>query len=60
MQENLNPKKLEAVLVTRKSEKKGTYYQVVLVKLSPTYEKQFFLDNADLEILRLSEQIKKN
>lgn len=53
-------KRLEAYLETRVSQKKGTVYQVIVVKLSPTYEKTIFLDNADLEILRLAEQIKKN
>lgn len=53
-------KRLEAYLETRVSQKKGTVYQVIVIKLSPTYEKTVFLDNADLEILRLAEQIKKN
>lgn len=53
-------KRLEAYLETRVSQKKGTVYQVVVIKISPTYEKTVFLDNADLEILRLAEQIKKN
>lgn len=53
-------KRLEAYLETRVSQKKGTVYQVISVKLSPTYEKIIFLDNADLEILRLAEQMKKN
>lgn len=53
-------KRLEAYLETRVSQKKGTVYQVISVKLSPTYKKTVFLDNADLEILKLSEQIKKN
>lgn len=45
--------KLEATLETRKS-KKGTDYQVIVIKLTPKYEKLVFLDNAELELLSIS------
>ena len=45
--------KLDATLVTRKS-KKGTDYQVIVIKLTSNYEKMVFLDNAELELLSIS------
>ena len=33
--------------------KKGNTYKVLVVKLTPTYEKLVFLDNAELELLKI-------
>lgn len=46
-------KDLKCSLETRES-KKGTTYQVVVIKLTDTYEKLVFLDPAELELLNLS------
>lgn len=43
--------KLIATLETRTS-KKGNEYKVLVVKLTPTYEKLVFLEPAELEILK--------
>ena len=43
---------ITATLETRVSEKKGTTYQVVVIKLTPTYEKLVFLDKAEIELLK--------
>lgn len=45
--------RVEATLETRKS-KKGTDYQVIVIKLTDTYEKLVFLDNAELELLKVN------
>lgn len=45
-------KKIEATLETRVS-KKGTEYQVVVIKLLPDYEKLVFLEKAELALLNL-------
>ena len=39
-------------LETRES-KKGTTYQVLVIKLTDTYEKLVFLDNAEIELLKV-------
>lgn len=44
---------LDCSLETRVS-KKGSTYQVVVIKLTDTYEKLVFLDNAELELLKLN------
>lgn len=46
-------KKLDCSLETRIS-KKGNSYQVVVIKLTPTYEKLVFLDNAELELIQIN------
>ena len=46
-----NGKKVEAYLETRISTKKGTPYQAIVIKLTPTYEKVVFLEKAELELL---------
>lgn len=46
---------ISATLETRISEKKGTTYQVVVIKLTPTYEKLVFLEKAEIELLKLSD-----
>jgi len=45
--------RVECTLETRQS-KKGLDYQVLVIKLTPTYEKLVFLDNAEQELLKLS------
>lgn len=44
-------KELKATLVKRTS-KKGTEYECVMVQLTPTYEKPVFLETAELELIR--------
>lgn len=43
--------RVNATLETRTS-KKGSTYQVVVIKLTDTYEKLVFLDKAELELLK--------
>lgn len=45
--------RVDCVLETRTS-KKGSDYQVLVIRLTPTYEKLVFLDNAELELLKVS------
>lgn len=40
-------------LEKRHSEKSGNDYMVLVIRLTDTYEKVVFLDNSELEILRL-------
>ncbi len=47
----MNSKPINATLETRTSAKKGTTYKVVVIKLTPTYEKLVFLDKAEIELL---------
>lgn len=49
----MDVKYLDATLETRKS-KQGSDYQVIVIKLTPTYEKLVFLDKAELELLAIS------
>lgn len=42
-------------LETRVS-KKGSDYTVLVIKLTDTYEKLVFLDNAELELLKMSKK----
>lgn len=44
--------KVNASLETRHSEKSGNDYQVIVIKLTPTYEKLVFLDKAEIELLK--------
>ena len=46
------PDKLQARLEERES-KKGTKYSVLLLKLTDTYEKVIFLDQAEIELLKM-------
>lgn len=50
----MEKQEITATLETRVSEKKGTTYQVVVIKLTPTYEKLVFLDKAEIELLKAS------
>ena len=43
--------RVNATLETRTS-KKGSDYKVLVIKLTPTYEKLVFLDKAELELLK--------
>lgn len=42
---------LEATLETRQS-KEGKDYQVIVINLTPTYQKLVFLDRAELELIK--------
>lgn len=44
---------VKATLETKTS-KKGTEYQVLVIKLTDTYEKLVFLEPAELELLKLN------
>lgn len=46
-------KEFKATLETRTS-KKGTEYEVLVIKLTDKLEKLFFLDQAELELLKIS------
>lgn len=46
-------KEFKATLETRTS-KKGTEYEVLVIKLTDNLEKLVFLDQAELELLKLS------
>ena len=48
----MEKQEITATLETRKKKKKGTTYQVVVIKLTPTYEKLVFLDKAEIELLK--------
>ena len=53
-------KEFKATLETRTS-KKGNEYEVLVIKLTDRLEKLFFLEKAELELLKLSsEDNKKN
>lgn len=47
--------KVNASLETRHSEKSGNDYQVIVIKLTPSYEKLVFLDKAEIELLKASQ-----
>lgn len=53
----MDVKYLNATLETRKS-KQGNDYKVIVIKLTPTCEKLVFLDQAELELLSLSDLTK--
>ena len=44
---------IKATLETRTS-KKGSEYQVLVIKLTDTYEKLVFLDKPEIELLKVS------
>lgn len=54
----MDAKKLDATLETRIS-KSGSPYQVVILKLTDTYEKSVFLEKAELELLNVSSKSQK-
>lgn len=47
---------VKAILEERTS-KKGKKYNVVVVKLTETYEKLVFLDKAEIELLKLNNEV---
>lgn len=49
----MDAKKITATLETRLS-KSGNTYEVLVIKLTDTYEKLVFLDKAELELLNVS------
>lgn len=49
---------IKCTLETRHSEKSKKDYQVFIIKLTDTYEKQVFAEPADVEILKLSGKLK--
>ena len=52
-------KEFKATLETRTS-KKGNEYEVLVIKLTDKLEKHVFLEQAELELLKLSSNEKKN
>ena len=54
----MDVKRIDATLETRKS-KQGNDYTVVVITLTPTYEKLVFLDKAELELLSVSTKSQK-
>lgn len=48
----MNSQKVDATLEERTS-KEGKPYQVVVIKLTDTYEKLIFLEKAEVELLKL-------
>lgn len=46
--------KVDCTLETRVSKKNDNEYQVLVIKLTPTYEKLVFLDKSEIELLKLS------
>lgn len=49
---------VECKLETRVSKEKGTSYRVLVIKLTPTYEKLVFLDKAEIALLDMAEKEK--
>lgn len=45
---------VRATLETRISKKSGKPYQCLVIKLTDTYEKVIFLDNAEVELLKMN------
>lgn len=45
---------VRATLETRVSKKSGKPYQCIVIKLTDTYEKIVFLDNAEVELIKMN------
>lgn len=45
---------VSATLETRVSKKSGKTYQCIVIKLTNTYEKIVFLDNAEVELIKMN------
>lgn len=45
---------VRATLETRVSKKSGKPYQCLVIKLTDTYEKIVFLDNAEVELIKMN------
>lgn len=52
----MDAKGVKATLETRES-KSGNLYQVIVIKLTDTYEKLVFLDKAELELLKVQKPV---
>lgn len=50
---------LDAKLEEKLSEKKGTKYFVITINLTPSLTKQVFLDPAEVEVIRLFNELNK-
>ena len=50
-------KELRCSLETRTSKKKGSEYQVIVIKLTDTYEKLVFLEKAEIELIKASSNL---
>lgn len=44
--------------IEKKKSSKGNDYYVLIVELIPGYEKEFFLDKADVKLIELSNSVK--
>lgn len=45
---------VRATLETRVSKKSGKTYQCIVIKLTDSYEKVVFLDNAEVELIKMN------
>ena len=45
---------VRATLETRVSKKSGKPYRCIVIKLTDTYEKIVFLDNAEVELIKMN------
>lgn len=45
---------VRATLETRVSKKSGKPYQCIVIKFTDTYEKIVFLDNAEVELIKMN------
>ena len=45
---------VRATLETRVSKKSGKTYQCIVIKLTDSYEKIVFLDNAEVELIKMN------
>lgn len=45
---------VRATLETRVSKKSGKTYHCIVIKLTDTYEKIVFLDNAEVELIKMN------
>lgn len=45
---------VRATLETRVSKKSGRTYQCIVIKLTDTYEKIVFLDDAEVELIKMN------
>lgn len=45
---------VRATLETRVSKKSGKTYQCLVIKLTDSYEKVVFLDNAEVELIKMN------
>ena len=50
----MNAIEVRATLETRVSKKSGKPYQCIVIKLTDTYEKIVFLDNAEVELIKMN------